>query len=180
METHTLVPHPDFPPVAVRTVTARIVSLDENWLCLRWRIEGAGRLAVPKFAGKGRADGLWRATCFELFAHHGAGGGYVELNLSPSERWAAYDFTGYRAGMSERAMPRGAVCTLRLGQAVAIFDGAVPAAGLPPLPWRCGLSAVIEEEGGALSYWALRHGEGAPDFHNADCHVLPVAAPDAP
>ena len=40
---------------------------------------------------------------------------------------------------------------------------------LPPGPWRLGLSAVIEEANGRLSYWALAHPAGRPDFHHADC-----------
>ena len=35
-----------------------------------------------------------------------------------------------------------------------------------------GLSAVIEGADGSLSYWALVHPPGKPDFHNADCFAL--------
>jgi hypothetical protein len=44
-------------------------------------------------------------TCFELFLaedSEAAQGAYAEFNLSPSERWAAYDFDGYRVGMAAR------------------------------------------------------------------------------
>ena len=34
---------------------------------LRWKVEGAGKLVAPSFAGKGRADNLWQHSCFELF-----------------------------------------------------------------------------------------------------------------
>ena len=33
------------------------------------------------------------------------------------------------------------------------------------------LTAVIEEEGGHKSYWALAHPPGAPDFHNPSCFL---------
>jgi hypothetical protein len=62
---------------------------------------------------------------------------------------------------------------------MAIFDAAVPTAGLPPLPWRYGLNAVIEEEGGALSYWAIAHPEGKADFHAPACFAGELAAPSA-
>lgn len=179
METHRLIPHRDTPPLGVRNIEARIISVDENWLRLRWRIEAAERVVFPSFAGKGRADGLWRTTCFEFFLRPPEGEEYTELNLSPSERWAAYDFTCYRAGMSERPLPHEPTCTVRIGQSMAIFDAAVPVAGLPPLPWRYGLSAVIEEEGGVLSYWAIGHPEGKPDFHSPACFAGEVAAPIA-
>ena len=136
METHRLICHPDMPPLAVTSVEARIVSRDENWLRLRWRIEGSGKLYVPPFGGKGRADNLWQTTCFEAFLMPGEGPAYVELNLSPSEHWAAYDFTSRREGMANRPFPREPDCTMRRGSTFAIFDAAVPASALPPLPWR--------------------------------------------
>ena len=45
---------------------------------------------------------------------------------------------------------------------------------------RLALAAVVEETSGALSYWALRHPPGAPDFHHADGFVLALEPPDAP
>ena len=176
METFGLIPHPDHAPLAVQRVEARISAIDSDWLRLRWRIDGCDRLVVPLFAGKGRADGLWQTTCFELFLRQPGSDAYVELNLSPSERWAAYDFAGYRSGMAERPVPREPECTMRMGQTMAIFDSAVPRAALPPLPWDYGLSAVIEEEGGVKSYWAITHPPGAPDFHHAACFAATLAA----
>jgi hypothetical protein len=38
-----------------------------------------------------------------------------------------------------------------------------------------GLSAVIEERDGMLSYWALRHAPGKPDFHRRDGFALELA-----
>jgi hypothetical protein len=73
--------------------------------------------------------------------------GYAEFNFSPSERWAAYDFTGYRTGQVDRAMARPPVVTPRRGGDVLFLDVAIPTATLPPLPWRYGLTAVLEEEG---------------------------------
>jgi hypothetical protein len=43
-------------------------------------------------------------------------------------------------------------------------------------PWLLGLSAVIEEMNGRLSYWALAHPPGKPDFHHADCFALELPA----
>lgn len=161
-------------------MTARILSLDANWLKLRWRIEGSEKLVVPPFAGKGRADGLWQTTCFELFLWPEGTPHYAEFNLSPSELWAAYDFASYRDGMAQRAMPREPICTMRRGSAFAIFDAAVPAAGLPPLPWRYSLTAVLEEGDGVRSYWASVHPPEKPDFHDPTCFSGMLAAPDKP
>ncbi len=179
-----LLPHPAYPPLAVSAIVARVLPVEGPWLQLRWRIERAVRLVAPPFAGRGRADGLWRTTCFELFLRPaGRGGGYAEFNLSPSERWAAYDFDAPRTGMRERAVAQGPVCTLRRGGSVAIFDASIPLGALPAGDCAMGLSAVVEEAGddgeAVLSYWALAHGGVAPDFHDPACFTAALAAPAA-
>jgi hypothetical protein len=146
--------------------------LTPHWLTLRWRVAGKGELAIPKLAGRGRADGLWQATCFEIFVRDGEGPGYSEFNLSPSERWAAYDFSDYREGMGERDMPRAPVCSWRAGSAFSLFDAAIPSSGLPKLPAAFAASAVLEEAGGQKSFWAPAHRASKPDFHQADAFAL--------
>ncbi|MGE8133748.1 DOMON-like domain-containing protein [Novosphingobium subterraneum] len=180
METFELVHHPTTPPLGVTGLSARILALEPRWLTLRWRVEGAGRIVLPPFAGKVRADGLWQTTCFELFMRPQHREDYVEFNFSPSQAWAAYDFCGYREGMVERAMPRPPVCTPRRGQSVLIFDVALPTAALPALPFEYGLTAVIEEEGGHKSYWAMAHREDRPDFHHESCFASRLEAPHQP
>ena len=166
--------------MSVSRVAARILSLDANWLTLRWKVEGADRVVLPPFAGRARTDGLWQATCFELFVKAPDAAGYAEFNLSPSERWAAYDFAGYRTGMAERPSPRAPVCMPRRGGSALIFDAAIPAGALPPLPWVYGLTAVIEETGGHKSYWAIAHPQEKPDFHDPACFAARLAAAEAP
>ena len=45
----------------------------------------------------------------------------------------------------------------------------------PNAAWRVGLSAVVEDAGG-VSYWALTHPAGKPDFHHPDCFALELPA----
>lgn len=154
-----------------------MVALDPQLLRVRWRIEGASALLVPSYSGRGRQDELWRTTCFELFLKPEGGGSYVELNLSPSGRWAAYDFSGYREGMVDRPASREPETGLREGSTFAIFDAAIPRDVLPVLPAALGMTAVLEEEGGVLSYWALKHPDAKPDFHDPACFAATLAAP---
>jgi hypothetical protein len=174
-----LTPHPASPAVGNWQVRFSWRAT-ADWLTLRWRIAGEGELAIPPLAGRCRADGLWQATCFEIFVRHGEGPGYSEFNLSPSERWAAYEFDGYREGIRERDLPRAPVCSWRAGSAFSLFDAAVPVAGLPALPAGFGASAVIEETDGTKSYWALAHPMAKPDFHDPACFAGRLAAPPAP
>jgi hypothetical protein len=170
LETFTLIPHPLHPPVALRSVQARLLGVGARQLRLCWRVEGAQALVLPPAAGTDRADGLWQTTCFEVFVRADDGGAYVEWNLSPSGRWNAYDFAAYREGMAPKPLPHGPKTSVRFdnGDAALVFEAALPLAGALPPPCRLGISAMLEERGGIKSYWALAHATGgAPDFHAA-------------
>ncbi len=111
---------------------------------------------------------LWQHTCFELFvAPHGSSG-YQEFNFAVSGAWVAYAFSGYRKGgrLPDAPAPKLAVHTtgetLELEAEIAL-DGPGARGEL-----AVGLCAVIESSLGQLSYWALRHAPGKPDFHHPD------------
>ena len=169
--THRLVAHPDFPPRSVRGLTVQWVETG-NALRLRYRVDGHDALVIPPFAGRGRADELWRTTCFELYLQPVDGTAYVEFNFSPSQRWAAYDFEDYRAGMRQMPLSAEPVGEGASGERLFVQDVLLDTAALPPRPWSIGLSAIIEEEDGTISYWALAHPHGRPDFHHPDCFAL--------
>jgi hypothetical protein len=164
------------PPVTAIAVEAARPAA--GTLQLRYEVSGEiSALKLPPAGEPLRADGLWRASCFEAFLRAGPGPGpdYCEFNLSPSRAWAAYRFTGYRDGMSpaDPETPPDIAVRAEAGR----FTLEATLCGLPALPWRLGLSAVIEEQTGRLSYWALAHPPGKPDFHHADCLALELPAP---
>ena len=179
MQTHQLAAHPAFPPRDVESVEARW-DIVGPWLRLRWRVEGAEDVLLPPFAGRQRCDGLWQATCFEMFVQPTGSASYAEFNFSPSENWAAYDFAGWREGMADRPLSHDPVITPRAGRQLLIMDVALPLADLPPLPAALSLTAVIEEQGGAKSYWAMAHAHpDRPDFHDPACFAATLQPPEA-
>ena len=147
-------------------------------LGLAFALEGdlAG-LRIPEARLPARADGLWRHTCFEAFMMAGQGPGYLEFNFAPSGEWAAYDFRGYRdAGELQTASAPSVV--VRRGVKRLELDAQISRALLPQgQTLRLGLTAVIEDKHGALSYWALYHPPGKPDFHHADSFAMQLALP---
>ncbi|WP_338064649.1 DOMON-like domain-containing protein [Tsuneonella mangrovi] len=157
-----------------------MIGFDADVLRMRWRVDGTGALVVPSYSGRGRQDELWRTTCFELFLKPDGGEAYTEINLSPSGRWAAYDFSEYRDGMEDRPGSREPETGVREGSTFAIVDAAIPRDLLPSLPGAMGISAILEEEGGVMSYWAIAHPEAKPDFHDPACFAAELAAPPAP
>jgi hypothetical protein len=159
-EVMALVPHSSTPSAAVRSIVVEVTRNGEA-LALRYVLSGdLDLLRIPAAGLPARVDGLWRHTCFELFVLGAAG--YREFNFSPSGAWAAYRFTGYREGQAplECAPPqiaaRAGEAALELQATVAAIPGRV----------RLACSAVVEDAGGSLSYWALRHPLARPDFHH--------------
>ena len=139
---------------------------------MSYRLEGEiGRLLIPAQTSPRRVDRLWQHTCFEAFIA-GDGGGYYECNFSPSTEWAVYRFSGYRAGMTaveSMQSPRVSVH----GEADCLtLDAVIELERLPESPLRMALAAVVEEADGHLSFWALAHPSGNPDFHHADSFIL--------
>lgn len=163
-----LTPHPDTPCPAVRRLEAAARRTGSG-LALRYVLAGdLGGLAIPPAAAAARADGLWAHTCFEAFLG-GDGEAYLEFNFSPSGQWAAYRFDGYRQGMAplEMAPPRIEV-TRSNGVLELTAEITLDLEG----PLRVGLTAVVETASGAVSYWALQHPAGEPDFHHDAGRVL--------
>jgi len=94
---------------------------------------------------------------------------YYEFNFASSGEWAVYSFGRYRDGLSledEGLAPSITVC--RALGIVLISEAIVHLKYLPKiqpaLSLRLALSAVIEDDSGSLSYWALKHPPGKPDF----------------
>lgn len=179
---HALKLHPESRSAALSAIH---VDVERTGSLLALRYVATGRLAdvaLPAPTSSGRADELWKHTCFEAFVRAEGDERYLEFNFSPSTQWAAYEFDAYRDGMrplEQIGQPhieidRGTM--VRLGVYAEIQLGLV----LPESrAWKAALSAVIEEASGAKSYWALAHPLGKPDFHDPNCFILDLAASEA-
>ena len=129
-----------------------------------------------------RADGLWQHTCFEIFVAEKGQQSYWEFDFSPSGEWAVYALKSYRDGeaieddgLDPRISVRSAPNSFEIGALVRLDRlSSIQLGGV----LRLGLSAVIEEQDGTLSYWALKHPPGEPDFHHSDSFALELALPD--
>lgn len=170
-----LLRHPGRSRGAIAGIEAEAEWTASRLLRLRYRVHGEiAALRLPPRRPQLRAGGLWRTTCFEAFLA-GEDGAYGEINLSPSGEWAAYLFSGYRAGMADWDLAPPVIVTR---SAADLFELDAELALQPAGGCRIGLAAVIEEAGdGGLSYWALAHPPGAPDFHHPSCFALELPPP---
>jgi len=145
---------------------------------LAFALEGdLSGLRIPETRSSQRAGGLWRHTCFEVFVMAEDGPGYREFNFSPSGEWAVYAFRGYREGGELEVELCPEIVVRRAGDRLEL-DAEISLDWLPPgSPVRLGLSAVVEDADGVLSFWALRHPPGKPDFHHTDAFALQLVLP---
>jgi hypothetical protein len=172
--TVALSPFATDPRSVVRQFCVRVTRPEAVRLVLEYDLRAdpaAVRLEDPAgvAGGAGPTDGLWRHTCMELFASHKPPGAYVEFNLAPDGRWAAYRFSGYRAGMAPLTGIRPPRIELQIQSDALLLraDIALPAE-LAAAQLQLGIAAVVENRHGQLSYWALRHSRDRPDFHHPD------------
>ena len=130
-----------------------------------------GRIKIPTLAAdRGRFDDLWKTTCFEIFWQPSGGTYYREFNLSPSTRWACYDFDDFRDGM------RNAPAIVEIESTVSTHELRLVADiwSALPTPANVALNAIIEDADGVNQYWALAFADGAPEFHSATCRALAI------
>jgi hypothetical protein len=148
-------------------------------LALAYAIEGdLAHVNVPRPRPARLARGLWQHTCCECFVALPGNPGYHEFNFAPSGEWAAYAFTKYREGAALEDEALNPAIVVRRSDDRLELEASIPLGCLSAAHARArlllALSAVIEDDAGGLSYWALRHPAGRPDFHHRDAFALVI------
>jgi hypothetical protein len=149
---------------------------------LVWRLTGdLDALVLPEPSqSRRRCDGLWQTTCLEAFWGFAGQQAYWELNLAPSGDWNLYRLSHYRGPLTPVALVVPPAWQVRrtvgeLEVAVELDLGEVAGgdeSGVAVLPLEISLTAVIEQVGQGVSYWALTHTGAEPDFHRRDSFGL--------
>ena len=125
------------------------------------------------------ADRLWEHTCFEVFVRERGSPAYFEFNFSPTGEWAVYAFEDYRKGGPLKGYASAPQLSVRRELNTLELDAEIDLKALPGLSGArnlsIALSAVVENVEGTLSYWALAHAPGKPDFHHPSAFALNVA-----
>jgi hypothetical protein len=177
-----LTAHASTPNDAVRRLGVQLRAEEPGILVFQYSLDAdMSRVRIPPSGAGGRADALWKHTCFEAFVAPADGPAYHEFNFSPAFDWAIYRFTAYREGMSPAEGARAPEISVDRGEEGLELQSAVCLEHLAGLSdareLRIALAAVIEDENGRLSYWGLRHPPGKPDFHHPNGFALKVACP---
>jgi hypothetical protein len=173
--------HPARLSASISAIDVRLTVTGEGRLTAVYTLSGSlEKLLLPHPAEPTRRDGLWQETCAELFIRKpGVGDAYLEYNFSPSSAWAAYHFDGYRSGMNPLDVAAPETSTVINDSVIEITVSMRLPTGwqLPAL--LVGASVVVSEENDNMSYWAIAHPPGKPDFHHRDCFALHLEARSA-
>ena len=182
LHTAVLKCHPETYSQATHDIQAHVCWRDAGELAITYVLTGdIRRLRIPPLRPARSADRLWEHTCFEAFVGVTGKSEYYEFNFSPSGEWAVYAFRRYRERVP-LVGDRVPEITVRSEKNSLELDAIVRLDYLPLIQprasLRLALSAVIEENSGMLSYWALEHPAGSPDFHHPDSFALEIEMPD--
>lgn len=127
---------------------------------LTWAVDSADQ-------GFQRRDGLWQATCFELFLKSPVNSEkkYIEFNLT-LKAWQCYAFLDYRKRDSNPKVQEPKLVHFAENVLEWQLDlnglGIEEAKNIEVYP-----TAILQEQvSGVKSYWAMAHTEKQPDFHS--------------
>ncbi len=146
-----------------------------NLLAFRFVLKDPERVIYIPNGPKERQDNLWQSTCLEAFWSESGTLNYWEMNISPCGAWNLYKFNDYRIptppvreerilNISFESVSRGNETT---------FKVEVPLENLflDNKKLDVSLTSVIEFKNKEKSYFAIRHVNTKPDFHQRESFV---------
>jgi len=170
-----LLPFPgEHVPPDVRLTGA--IARQANRLTIGYTLRGnLAALVIPATAENPlRQHDLWEGTCFECYIAAKDAPDYWEFNLSPAGHWNVYRFADYRQGMREEPAFAALPFIARRQPEALTLDLELDLARLVSTDARLqvAISAVVEDQNGNLTYWAVAHCGPEPDFHRRDSFIV--------
>jgi len=172
----SLAPHPNSPACVDAWHIQCQIKSNQEYLALFYQIRGnMTQLGIPKQQGEThRLDHLWQETCCEVFLRRqDQRARYIEFNLAPSGDWALYRLRGYRAALERPDVKARPIITTDIGSEELLVEAKIPwpmimdqLPGSSPL--EAGISVVLKEKSGVMTYWAVKHPAEKPDFHHPE------------
>ncbi|WP_405710588.1 MULTISPECIES: DOMON-like domain-containing protein [unclassified Streptomyces] len=156
----------------VRALDVQVEEPVQGTFTLRYTLYAdLSRLRIPATRSPRHTDELWKHTCFEMFVRKWPDSlAYYELNVSPSTEWALYTFDDYHQNGAQVHLSTPPRVHFTREPDRLHLDVRLDMHGLPHAR-RMALSAVVEDDNGDLSHWALKHVSPKPDFHHPDSFI---------
>jgi hypothetical protein len=120
---------------------------------------------------KERVMKLWEKTCFEIFVKNEKDS-YVEFNFSANFEWNCFYFQKKGDALKEWERMNRPATDILLSMDQYFLVAEIRKELFPPgffdgaHELSVGISGVLKEKSGGLSYWALSHHDSRPNFHD--------------
>ncbi|MBC7712702.1 MAG: hypothetical protein H7177_05160 [Rhizobacter sp.] len=115
-----------------------------------------------------RVMNLWEKTCFELFIKNSEDH-YLEFNFSPDFEWNCFHFEKKKSPPVPYKKMEMVIFDILFSNEVVHVIVELKKIMFPEnffaTSMSAGITSVIKEKTGELSYWALSHKDTKPNFH---------------
>lgn len=172
---NNLILHPDCPAGPITAISASIEPTKSGCRATFRATGDLDAIVIPDVTKPVRMDDLWRTTCFEIFWQPEGGSYYREFNLSPSTRWACYDFDDFR--LNSRDAPAEVTIDRRREGDTLVIEAEISSE--LPLPADVALNGIIEDKQGNIQFWALAFQPGKAEFHSEVCRTVQIGGSGA-
>ena len=171
MAKFTLIPYDLTSPPHITIETE--LNTTESSIFISYKV--SGELSTIDL-GKGepnhaRVMKLWEKSCFELFIKTKEDS-YIEFNFSPEFEWNCFYFSKKGSPLVEYArmdfLKFDILLSLDVFHLIVEIDKKKFPEGFFQGPLAAGITSVIKEKNGRISYWALSHEDTRPNFHHFD------------
>ncbi len=168
-----LKPHANYQNPSIQSLQASITRTNYQQLHLQYILSAnLEQLVIAAPSNPSFQDRLWEHTCFELFIQQQGETAYYEYNFSPSSQWAAYGFNDYRQINNWQAKTTPIITSNQSATLLQLDVQLDLPESLYHQALSVGLTAVLETRNNELSYWALKHPQKQPDFHDKNGFIL--------
>lgn len=173
-QTFSLQPFPSAEVVPVQ-ITGNI-SRNNHQLTINYQLIGDLQEIVitPPSDTPKRQHELWQNTCFEFFLGMKNSQRYWEFNLSPAGHWNIYRFDSYRQGMQEETAFNVLPFSVehQSGSLVLSVNVDLDKIVASEQLLDVGITTVIKQKDGRVTYWALVHQGNEADFHIRESFIV--------
>lgn len=173
MAQFTLIPYKEenAPTISIETE----INENKDSLFVSYRIkQGCPLIDFGKASpNKARVLKLWEKTCFELFIKNERNE-YVEFNFSPNFEWNCFYFKKLGDPLLEWDQMASLAIDILLSADHFFLFAQIKKELFPKgffdkkTNLTAGITSVIKEKTGSMSYWALSHADTRPNFHHFD------------
>ncbi len=149
------------------------VDRQGNFLVLKYEMTGAiESILMAEGDFPTRRIGLWETSCFEYFFGVPGQDYYWEVNLSTAGHWNIFRLENYRSGFREELAIEALSVSVNRSAFSLETRFNLSLLGLEKSEIELSVTAVIADQLGEISYWAVCHAGVEADFHLRDSFVI--------